>query len=193
MRRSNGEGTVHKRKDGLWIARAYVTLPNGTRKRVTKSAKKCEDAKRKLKELLEQENKRVPYTEKQWKVGEYLEYWLANVQQRRIRDTTMSLYRGTTANHIIPTLGYITLKDLSVHDIRQALASLETRSVSARVRLEVVKILRSCLNNAMREEIIQRNPAALVEKPKYIQKETAIWTAGQSYLFLIPISDKVVE
>jgi|GEM_PF-4546608 len=33
-RRSNGEGTLFKRKDGRWSAQAYVTLPNGTTKRI---------------------------------------------------------------------------------------------------------------------------------------------------------------
>ena len=32
-RRLNGEGSISKRKDGRWMARFYVTLPDGERKR----------------------------------------------------------------------------------------------------------------------------------------------------------------
>ena len=41
----------------------------------------------------------------------------------------------------------------------------------------------------MREELVYRNVAQLVERPKYTAKETAIWTADQAALFLETISD----
>jgi hypothetical protein len=32
-RRGRGEGSITKRKDGRWMARYYLTLPDGSRKR----------------------------------------------------------------------------------------------------------------------------------------------------------------
>jgi hypothetical protein len=36
----------------------------------------------------------------------------------------------------------------------------------------------------MREELVHRNVAQLVEKPKYTPKKTVIWTAEQAARFL---------
>jgi integrase len=182
--RDRGEGTIFRRKDGRWSAQAYVTLLNGGHKRICITRKDREIVKAKLREILAQENRRVPYYEKVWTVAEYLDYWMQDVQSGRIRETSMSTYRYMIKNHIKPTMGNHKLKNLSVHDVRNAMDVLEERGCSGSARQKCLQILSTCLNCAMREEIINRNVAQLVEKPRYVPKETLIWTAEQAAQFL---------
>ena len=182
--RANGDGTIFKRKDGRWSAQAYVTLLNGERKRVCVTAKNHEAVRIKLREILEQENRRVPYSEKEWTVAEYLDYWMRDIQMGRIRETTLSTYSRMIKNYIKPTLGNLKMRNLSVYDIRHALDVLKSRGCLGATLQKYLQILSACLNCAMREELIQRNVAQLVEKPKYAPKETVIWTAEQAALFL---------
>ena len=92
-RRANGEGTVFKRKDGRWSAQTFVTLVNGAQKRICITARTHERVREKLREVLEQERRRVPYSEKDWTVAEYLDYWMQEVQSVRIRETTAIAYK----------------------------------------------------------------------------------------------------
>ena len=91
--------------------------------------------------------------------------------------------------HIKPTLGNHKLKKLSVYDVRAAIGALEERGCTARTRIECLRILSACFSCAMREELLHRNVAQLVEKPKYIKKETTIWTAEQASFFLRSIKN----
>ena len=99
-RRANGDGTILKRKDGRWMAQAYVTLSNGERKRICITAKEYETVRTKLREALDREKHRLPHAEKNWTVAEYLDYWLNDVQKSRIRETTMAAYTVTVNNHL---------------------------------------------------------------------------------------------
>jgi hypothetical protein len=117
-RRGNGEGTIFKRKDGRWTAETFVTLPNGIEKRVGKTSKSYETVRAWLRETLDRENKKIPYIEQDWTVAEYLDYWLNDVQQNRVRETTMIMYRLMVNKHIKSVMGSHKLKTLSVCDVR---------------------------------------------------------------------------
>jgi integrase len=188
-RRGNGEGSIVKRKDGRWSAQATVTLASGGTKRVCITTKEYETAKSKLCEILEQEKRNIPCSEKNWTVSDYLDYWMRDIQARRIRETTMALYEMNIRLYIKPTLGGRKLKELSVSNIRGALTVLDERNCSGRTKQIFLQIIRACLNCAMREELIFRNVASLVEKPKYTPKEITIWSVEQSALFLYTIKE----
>lgn len=188
-RRSNGEGTLFKRKDGRWSAQAYVTLANGTTKRICITGRDYNTVKSKLRDALDKEHRSIPFVEKEWTVGEYLDYWLREVQRNRIRETTMTAYRVMIRCHIEPAIGGHKLKSLSVHDIRNALEILQTKGCSGRTMQKCLQILSACLNCAMREELVFRNVATIVEKPKHVPKEIHIWSAEQASLFLEAIEN----
>ena len=183
-RRGNGEGSIFKRKNGRWEAQVTVTQVNGTPKRRCVSAKSYEAVKEKLKKIIEQEKRGVPYIKKDLTVAGYIDYWMREVQPNRVRETTLMMYDMVIRKHIIPTLGNHKLQDLRVYDVRRALEMLKDRGCSGRTGQKLLQILSACLNCAMREELIYRNVAQLVDKPKHTPKETVIWTAEQATLFL---------
>ncbi|MDR2558226.1 MAG: hypothetical protein LBC86_01580 [Oscillospiraceae bacterium] len=80
------------RKDGRWAAQASIIQADGESKRICFTSKDRETAKEKLRVVLEQ-NDRLPHSGKEWNVADYLDYWIDEVQSKRIRETTLSLYK----------------------------------------------------------------------------------------------------
>jgi integrase len=59
-------------------------------------------------------------------VGEYLEYWLAEVAQHRVRPSTMASYRWLTRSYLLPCLGTRKLARLRPSDVRTFLNRLKS-------------------------------------------------------------------
>ncbi len=183
-RKANGEGSVYLRKDGRFEAATFVTLPNGERTRIYFTKKRKSEVQELLREAQERERNHIPYNEKKWTVAQYLRYWMDEVQISRIREGTWQHYNNLICKYIIPSLGAHKLEELSPHHIRRALCILEESGTSDRVRQGFLQVLSACLGCAMREELVFRNVAILVEKPKYTPKETAIWSTEEAMHFL---------
>ena len=188
-RRANGEGSIFQRKCGSWEAQCTIKQLNGLSRRVYFSGKTCAIVKKKLKTAQEREEQGLQYSGKNWTVGDYLDYWMQNVQSGRISDNTRVQYTRMIKIHLKPTLGGHHLANLSVSDVRKALGALDERGFGGAVRQKILLVLSSCLSCAVREELIHRNVAKLVEKPVYTPKETTIWTKEQAAYFLNTVKD----
>jgi hypothetical protein len=91
-RHANGEGTIYRRKDGRYEAAAYFLTASGDRKRIRKVGKTRQEAYEKLAEVKVQAQQGVPVPDKDWKLGEYLDYWLENVVLPNRRPATYEQY-----------------------------------------------------------------------------------------------------
>jgi integrase len=183
-RRVNGDGTIFKRKDGRWSAQAYVTFVNGERKRICITARKREDVKTKLAETLLQEKDKIPFAEKDWTVGEYLDYWLKYAAIKDKRLNTVNGYAGICRLHLKPALGSKKLNTLGVKDVQNAIDTLRAGGAGDRTLQKVKQTLSSALTHAMREELIFRNVARLVPMPKYSRKPITPWSPEQVRRFM---------
>jgi integrase len=173
-----------RKATGRWAGQIYVTLANGESKRICVTGKTRDVVKRKLQDVIDRDNKGLPYDDKDWTIAAYLDYWMREVQVNRIRATTVTTYNVMINKHIKPVLGKHKLRNLCVSDVRRALNQLKARNCPERTLLECVRVLSASLNCAMREELIFRNVVQLVEKPRYKSRETVIWTAEQAAFFL---------
>jgi len=182
-RRAHGEGTVYK-KNGKWAAQSFVTLSNGDKRRVFASGDTQKEALDKLQVIKNQESNHIPYIEKDWTLSEYMDYWLYEVQQNHLSESTMDSYRRTIKNHLKPALGGHKLKMLSIQNVRNGMDKIIGNGYDGSVASKCMQVLRTCLKCAMREELVMRNVATLVDKPKYTPDERVIWTAEQSAFFL---------
>ena len=69
---ANGEGSVWLRKDGRWCAAAYLPVTTGGRRRVVVYGKSRQEAKAKLRELLDKAERQIPATPANLTVADYL-------------------------------------------------------------------------------------------------------------------------
>lgn len=107
-RRSNGEGSVYRRKDGRWEGAAYLGTVNGKVRRLRVYGQTRAEAHTKLTRIIEEARQGILPPEKTWKVGEYLDFWLEreNGDLSHARDTRGSY--ASISNPIWGTTGSIT-------------------------------------------------------------------------------------
>ncbi|MFJ2722767.1 tyrosine-type recombinase/integrase [Streptomyces sp. NPDC087437] len=144
--------------------------------------------------------------------GDYLTYWLATIAPQRLKPSTLNSYEGLTRLYIRPALGKKRLNRLSPADVRRFLAEFKEsclcclrgadaerpegkrsccavgrcckRRPSARTVQYIHAVLRSSLQQAIREELIVRNVARIVETPTITRKEVRPLDAAEARIML---------
>ena len=116
-----------------------------------------------------------------WTVARWLRYWLIQVEPH-LRPSTLHGYRDHIDRYLIPSIGRITLADLTGKRL-QACFDLLSRQrtkkgtlIAASTVDRVRATLRSALNAAVREGLIAGNPLAQVRLDKPVRPHPVIWT-----------------
>jgi integrase len=177
-KRGQGEGSVFRRKDGLWVAQVTVQA-----KHISKYFKKQKDARDWLQDTRNQIQNGLTYNGAQITVGVFLEDWL-NSYKSSVRPKTIYQYREIVKNKIIPAIGKVKLKDLRPDQIQYFYNTCLDNGVSERTTLLIHAVLHRALNQALLWGLIGRNPSQAVTRPKYKRKEMMILTGDQVGVFL---------
>jgi len=126
----------------------------------------------------------MPVPDEVWKLGPYLEYWLENFVKRNRRPATYNLYEMNIRLYLIPGLGNQKLTTLSVATVQRFLNQRLEKGDSVR-KVQVMRtVLSAALTRAVREELISRNVARLVELPEWRPGPVRPWTADEARRFL---------
>ncbi len=186
-RRASGEGNIRKRKDGRWEGR-YVAGHDENGKAIRKNVlgKTQAEAREKLKAALEEAGA-VDITKADgYTVGAWVLHWYQLYVQPNVRESTQRFYEGYIHQRVIPALGDIPLKKLKAEDIQQLYN--DTRE-HGRIRKEQKEknpgmsatyvrglhtMLHGCLNRAVKERLIPRNPCDDCIVPKAQKAEMKI-------------------
>src|ERR671917_2702345 len=115
-KRGNGEGSITRRKDGLYMARYTVQTATGT-KRKTIYGKEREQVAEKLIDALSNRNKGLVFDAGSQTVGEYVERWLLTSAKGSVRESTYESYRKQVERYVVPAIGRVKLKRLSAIQI----------------------------------------------------------------------------
>ncbi|RIU26188.1 tyrosine-type recombinase/integrase [Mycobacteroides abscessus] len=183
-RRAVGEGTVYRRKDGRWEAAAYLPTATGTRRRIRIYGGTRAEAHSKLTTHLADAKRGIPVPGRSWTIAAYLDYWLGEVAPLKLRPKTLELYESVTRIHLKPLLGHQSLTRLSVPVLQQVLNRYLATGHSIRTVRVTRTVLSAALTRAMREELVTRNVARLVELPSEQPKEVIPWTPQEGARFL---------
>ncbi|MEV0781877.1 tyrosine-type recombinase/integrase [Streptomyces sp. NPDC050423] len=183
-RRPNGGGTITKRKDGRYQGAAYVTNTDGHRVRKFVYGSSYDDAAEKLGKLQDQERNGVPVPSRTWTLGEWLAYWLEHIVKPNREHNTYVKYESKVRLYLVPHLGKKPLIRLTPAQLRAFMAELNRTEVPPAARFEVLRVLRNALNRAVREELLTRNVAELVDMPKVTKREAKPWNAREAISFL---------
>lgn len=188
-RRVTGEGSVYRRKDGRWEAAAYLPTAAGTRRRLRVYAKSRAEAHEKLRARLTDADRGIPTPERSWTVAAYLDYWMRDVAPLKLRPKTIEGYESLIRVHLKPLIGGQSLTRLTVPILQQALNHYLAEGHSIRTVRATRTVLSAALTRAMREELVTRNVARLVELPAEQPKEVTPWTPQESARFLSVAQD----
>ena len=183
-RRANGEGTIYRRSDGRWTAAHYVLLPGGGRRRRAVYGRTRKEVADKLATLITKTQAGVPLAVEPWTVERYAGYWLEKVVAPRLRPATVSSYRETLRLHIVPVLGRARLRSLTPAQVRSLLADRASSGLGPRSVQIIHGTLRTMLAEAVREELVERNVAAVVRAPSVPHVEVHPWSPQEAAVFL---------
>lgn len=177
-RRGRGEGSIHRRKNGLWVGVVSTTEASGKRRRrYVYGSTRAKVQERLAKARNEAALGGTMAAGRLPTVGEYLESWIRTVLPGTVRESTALSYTDLVRRHIVPAVGGRRLDRLTPADVREFLASksVETsargRPLSPRTVQYLHAILRRALEQARREELVHRNVAALVSPPRVVREE----------------------
>ncbi|MFG2638215.1 tyrosine-type recombinase/integrase [Streptomyces sp. NPDC048362] len=182
-RNPNGAGSIWQRRDGRYEARVYVPQPDGTCKRKTVYGATWEECDTKRQELVRRDRQGIPTPTRSAKLSEWLPYWLAHYVEPRRKLSTYDKYETHVRLYLVPLLGTKRLESLSVADVRRFITRMQNAHTAATAK-EAHRVLRTAITAAVREELITRNVASLVEPPRVKQREIRPWSLEETLTFL---------
>ncbi len=183
-RRGNGEGSLSQIPDGRWMARFFVTLPDGSRKRRHITLKDKDEVMRRMRQEMSQSDKGLTVHHERHTVASWLNYWLAEIDAKQVKDSTLGIHQDHCHKNIIPEIGNISLLGLKPDHVRRMIANWDKRGMGTRSQQIGRDVISAALRDAMKLEYIHRNVARLVDKPKHTPKERTIWTPQEAKIFL---------
>lgn len=122
-------------------------------------------------------------------VGKFLKRWLEDVVKPNKTHRTYTTHRQQVLSHIIPALGQVKLEALRKAHVDRLYADLlRTKPEGAGLAPSSVRrvhaVLHAALEEAVKGDLIPRNPAAHANKPKVRQEEVEPLDAEQARALL---------
>ena len=116
-------------------------------------------------------------------VGQWCGQWfIAN--RPKWNGNTEGGYRNLIYGHILPNIGNVALSDLTEQTVTGFYDVLQSRGLSARSVWCVHLLLRRCMDEAAREQLIPYNPVRLCPEPQAEEYKSAPLRQGQLQRYL---------
>lgn len=183
-RRANGEGSIYKRADGRWEAAAWLPTLSGRRKRIRVYGATRRAAGDRLAKVVSRSAQGGGVPDVSWRLGDYLDYWLEHVVATTRQPTTLQRHRSLINVHLRPVLGGQRLDQLTVAGLQRFFNEQLVNGHSVRSVQLQRNALSAALQRAVREELLTRNVARLVELPQWERQEREPWTSSELAAFL---------
>jgi integrase len=187
-RRSDGEGSIGKRKDGTFYGAVRL---DGKRHWVYGDTRK--EVVDQLKALAAKHEQGASIDGGKLKLGEFLDKWLDEVVQRRNKSRTHLGYENIVKEHLKPKLGQYQLVQLRPDRVQQFINELAASGKSPRTIRNIRAVLRQALNQAIRWRYITINVATLVELPRVERFAVQPFTKDEARTFLDSIKGHYLE
>jgi integrase len=167
-KRGNGEGSISRRKDGLYMARYTVQTANCPKRRTIygKKDESREDVAAKLTKAMADRDCGITYDAGKLTVEEHLRGWLSDSVRDTVRQRTYERYESIVRVHLIPTIGRIKLKMLTPAHVRRLYRAKLDAGLSPKSVLHIHRTLSKALKQATDDGLIPRNAASLVKPPR---------------------------
>jgi integrase len=182
-RRAYGTGSVFQRKDRKgkqWVAQ--LILEQGKIKQ--RYFQTQEEAAQALNEMLYEQRHGTLITEKDQTVKQHFERWL-ELHKTKIRGSTYLDYRRILDNHILPTLGHLSLQRPKAQDIDALYACKLEEGYTPGTIQGIHLVIHMALKQAVRWRILVRNVSEDVSPPRETQpQERQILTPQQAQRLL---------
>jgi hypothetical protein len=169
-KRGNDEGTVYKIRDKNGKIKGYrgayyVPTPNGTKRKYVSGKTRKETDDKVNKGKADRDNGYVFDSEGLY-IPEYLDRWISESVRGTVRDSTLASYQQVIDNYLKTALGRVKLKDLKPAHLRKLYRDRLDSGLSTRTVGYIHTVAKKALKDAVRMEMIPRNPADAVDPPQ---------------------------
>ncbi len=187
--RRYGVGSIYQRKsDGLWCA----AVSNGMRQKRLYGKSRAE-VKAKLAALHAELNRgRLP-AGRSPTVTEFLRSRLETSVKARVRPLTYAGYKVNVEKHLVPTLGRIRLDQLTPLHVQEMMNDRLATGLSTKSVAYIHQVLRTALGLAVRWDLVSRNVARLVDRPRIQRKPINPLTPDEARSFLAGVRGHRLE
>ncbi|MGH3085720.1 MAG: site-specific integrase [Rubrobacteraceae bacterium] len=192
-RRGNGEGSIsrHPKRD-LWMARYTAETAAGTKRRIVYGKTRAA-VRDKLAKALADRADGIVFDDENMTVGEYLERWLSDCVRGSVRESTFSRDKYLMINHAIPAPGRIQLKNLSALRLQGLYRDRLDAGLGAATVQKMHQVLHKAFEQAVKWNLIPRNPADGVKAPTPVPKEMRPLPAPEAHGLLEAARDDRFE
>jgi integrase len=179
-------GQITKRGENTWLVRIQGRGPDGKlkslfSKTVHGTKKKADET---LTEALRAKDTGTLAEPNRLTVNEFLDKWLVTTAKNRLRAHTYEGYSGWLDRYVRPALGAKKIGALKALDIQSLYSDMIARGLRSRSIEYTHAILRTSLKQAVKWNIISRNPCDLVELPRKERKEMKALSPQEASRFL---------
>lgn len=184
-RRGHGDGTISKRENGTWWARITVgTDENGKQIRKAFYGKTRKEVQQKLTEAIKLVNQGEYVEPSRIPLYQWVETWLAE-KKLEVRPTAFYVLEHAMKKHIVPALGQYALRDISTDIVQRFLNDLVASGLTAQSAVDVVmKMLKPCLDKAVVNRMLYRNPCDNIAIPRIKRNERPVLTREEQHAFV---------
>jgi integrase len=152
-------------KDGRFVGAVSLGMVDGKRRRKVIYGDTREEVRQKLVKIHNDLRRGLPVQTSGTSVASFLEEWLISVAGK-VAPKTLKNYTMVVRVHLVPALGSHKLEKLTQRHVQAMLDSRSANGLSPRSVVYIRNILRAALNEAMRQDLVQRNVATLVHPPR---------------------------
>jgi integrase len=197
----SGTGNITRRGKHSWrlkfdTGRDMVTGERDTQFVTVRGTKK--EAQAELTRLLAAHDAGTAVAPSKATVATYMATWIDTAETLSLAAKTAERYRYLIDQQITPHLGAHPLQKLKAAHIAEWHATLLSRGghagapLSARTVGHAHRVLHKALGDAVKREVLNRNPAALVPPPKVVEGEMAMLGADAVKALLVAMRGTVI-
>ncbi len=169
-------GQIKPRGEGRWLVSVYLNRDAAGKKlyrsKVVHGGIRA--AEKKLRELIEQKDGGRLARPDHRTLGEYLDWWIANVAAVRVRASTLASYKLIVGTYLKPELESVRLDRLLPDHVQELVRKLTERGLAPRTVRYAVALLNGVLRRACKDRTLSRNPLEDVELPRQPRRELQV-------------------
>jgi len=192
MAKTRRRGSIRKTGDDSWQIKLFICMDSdGRRKNHTATVRGTKkEAEQCLHKVIREQETGIFVDTPTVTLNEYFDRWLETVSRIRTSEVTSSGHEYRYNRYFRKTIGYKRLDKISIFDIQKVYADILKRGIAPQTLRDGHRVLICALKQAVKWNLLSRNPAEYVELPKATRKERRVLNAEECKRFIVA-SDKI--